>query len=516
MGPTFRASLNALHTWAGVILGGLLFAIFWMGTLTVFDREIDLWMQPGTRLASGQPVSVDAVAGELKPLIGGASQWFMRFPTDREPAVRVGYRGTGGPFVQRHLDPATLRLLPETGTLAGTGFIFPFHYSLNIRTWSLGYWLVGLAGMAMLTLCVSGVVIHRKIFTEFFTFRVDKKPRRLMLDLHNVSGVLGLPFHFIISLSGLIIFFSIYFPSTTELAYGGDPRSFNREVFGIYGRPKANLPAAASVSLDGLVREASRRWEGERPFFVRVWHPGDANSYVEMRRPYHGAVTMNLDLVYFDAVTGAVLHTFTAAPVLTVQRFVSGLHFIQFRHWTLRWVYFGLGLSGCLLIATGYLFWLESRRTRHRQLGLPGVRIVEGLAVGSVTGIVVATLAFFVANRLLPPDATFLGEERAALEVSIFYIVWVATFAYAWLRPGKAWLEQSRTIAALAMAAVILNWVTTGHHLGKSLAAAHLRAVAGMDLLLLATAAIAVWAARRLARKARRRAATTPGPSIAL
>lgn len=508
--------MNWLHTWAGVVLGGLLFAIFWMGTLSVFDREIDLWMKPSTRVEAVGPISVDAVAGELKPLVGDAVQWFMRFPTEREPVVRVGYRGTSGPFLQRNIDPATLRLLPEEGTLAGTRFIFPFHYSLNIRTWSLGYWIVGLAGMAMLALCVSGVVIHRKIFAEFFTFRVDKKPRRLVLDLHNVSGVLGLPFHFIISLSGLIIFFSIYFPSTTELAYGGDRRSFNQETFGNYSRPKANVPATASVPLDGLLLEASRMWDGGKPFFVRVWHPGDANSYVEIRRSYDDSVTMTLDLVYFDAATGAVLHEFTAAPVVNAQRFISGLHFIQFRHWTLRWAYFGLGLSGCLLIATGYLFWLESRRTKHERLGLRGVRVIEGITVGSVTGMIVATLAFFIVNRLLPPGATFLGEERAALEVWTFYLVWVATFAHAWLRPGRAWLEQCWTTAGLAVAAVVLNWITTGHHLGTSLATAHLRAIAGMDLMLLLTAAIAGWAALRLARKARRRAPTTLGPLKAL
>ncbi|TAJ39589.1 MAG: hypothetical protein EPO67_00805 [Reyranella sp.] len=41
------------------------------------------------------------------------------------------------------------------------------------------------------------------------------------------------------------------------------------------------------------------------------------------------------------------------------------------------------------------------------QLGLKGVRIVEALTVGSVTGIVATTLSFFVVNRLLPPGATF-------------------------------------------------------------------------------------------------------------
>ena len=40
----FRASMNWLHTWSGVVLGGLLFAIFWMGTLVGVrprDRPLD-------------------------------------------------------------------------------------------------------------------------------------------------------------------------------------------------------------------------------------------------------------------------------------------------------------------------------------------------------------------------------------------------------------------------------------------------------------------------------------------
>ncbi len=128
-----------------------------------------------------------------------------------------------------------------------------------------------------------------------------------------------------------------------------------------------------------------------------------------------------------------------------------------------------LGLSGCVMIATGYIYWLETRRKRHARQGLPGVRIVEGLTVGSVTGIIIATLAFFIANRLLPLGATFACYKRAALEVWAFYLVWIFTFAYAWLRPGRAWREQCGAIALLALLAPLLNWITTGDHLRKTL-----------------------------------------------
>ena len=230
-------------------------------------------------------------------------------------------------------------------------------------------------------------------------------------------------------------------------------------------------------------------------------HPGDANSYVRINRANLDAIPRHLGVLYFDGPTGAVLHTADMPrPAKSVERFIVGLHFIQFEHWTLRWIYFVLGLSGCVMIATGYVYWLASRRRRHAAQGLAGVRIVEGLTVGSVTGLVIATLAFFVANRLLPLGVTFAGHDRAALEVWAFYLVWLATFAHAWARPGNAWRAQCWVIAGLALLAPALNWLTTGDHLPKTLLEGYWP-VAGMDLLLLAGAALAVMTALRLHRR---------------
>lgn len=111
-----------------------------------------------------------------------------------------------------------------------------------------------------------------------------------------------------------------------------------------------------------------------------------------------------------------------------------------------------------------------------------GVRIVEVVATGSVSGIIIATLSFFVVNRILPLDL----DGRAGAEVWTFYAVWIATFAHASLRPGReGWREQNLAIASLAVLAVVLNTITTGDHLWRSLMRRHLWPVAGMDLMLL-------------------------------
>ena len=63
MEKTFRDSMQWLHTWAGLCLGTVLFAVFWMGTLSVFDREIDRWMMPATRLAPTELTSTPVERG---------------------------------------------------------------------------------------------------------------------------------------------------------------------------------------------------------------------------------------------------------------------------------------------------------------------------------------------------------------------------------------------------------------------------------------------------------------------
>jgi len=176
---------------------------------------------------------------------------------------------------------------------------------------------------------------------------------------------------------------------------------------------------------------------------------------------------------------------------------MQGAHFMQFGHWPLRWLYFLGGLGGCVMIATGMLFWLRSREGRLSRTSA-GYRTVEALTIGGVTGLIAATGAFFVANRLIPTDAFATLGERADAEVQVFWLAWLIAFLHAAILRERAWAHQSWAIAGLALGAVALNAITTGDHLGAALGEG-LWAVAGMDALLLLSGGIATWAAIRLA-----------------
>lgn len=502
--------MNVLHTWAGVVVGALLFAIFWMGTLSVYDREIDRWMAPMTRVAMpDKPVSFEALRGTYDAAVAaGARSWTMLQSSERQPVVRIVYRD-GPRALSLYFDPVTAAALPETGTWAGTRFFYPFHYRLHLRAWDIGEWLVGIASMTMLLLCISGIVIHRKMIAEFFTLRTRQKSARMVLDLHTVAGVLGLPFNFMIALSGLIILSIAFFPSGWQSSYP-NKKAFNEEAYSAYSRPKAGKPGAL-MSLDLLAQKAQQMWNGVQPWAVVVQHPGDAAAVVSVYQSFELGIVRSAPAIHFDAASGAVLHqSREMRPIAKAQRFISGMHQIQFRHWVLRAMYFALGLLGCVLILTGFLFWLESRRRRHMANGRSGVRVVEAVAAGSTVGIIVASVAFMTVNRILPLGASFIGVERYALEIWVFYLTWLATFAHAWWRPRSAWAGQCRVIALLAALAIVLNWATTGDHLLRSLSSPHLWPVAGVDLGLLILALCSLEMSRRLrSAKSSTRSATS-------
>ena len=503
-GSGFRQSMSWLHTWAGVLLGGLLLAIFWTGSLSVFDREIDRWMQPDTRLPPPPAeFSLDRlVVPHARQLAQDAPVWSISLPTPRVPTLQLDYQHPQQDAVRRHIDPRTGELLADQGSWAGTRFIFPFHFSLHLGWRSIGYWLVGAAGMGMLVLLTSGVVAHRKLIAEFFTFRPRKRLQRKLLDLHNLTGVLVLPFHFGISLSGLIIFYSIYFPGITQALYPQGRAQLQLEALGNYSRPAAGLTAEIA-SLDSMLTSAKDVWESSgtpgQAYFVRVWHPGDRNAYVEVRRSHANEVTMNADRLTFDGTTGELLHQHSAAPVAGVQRFLTGLHFIQFEHWTLRWLYFIGGMSGCVLIGTGLLFWCGSRRARHERQGRIGTRVVDAVSVTAGPGLIIATLIFFVTNRLLPAGSEWFGHSRAELEIWAFCLSWLLALAHAACYPAQAWRQQLQCAAVLAVTAVALNALTTAFLLPLSLFFGS-AAVAGMDMMLLVLAGLCLLASRRIRR----------------
>jgi hypothetical protein len=310
----------------------------------------------------------------------------------------------------------------------------------------------------------------------------------------------------VFALSGLIIFAGVYFPvSDTMLRAPAQAHAkADVEAKGLAFKPAG--VAAPLASVDEMMSEAMRRWDARgmpgEVGFLKVMHVGDANGYVSIFRAGSDRVALVGQGVHFEASTGRVIREDPPPTAIArINEFLTGLHLQHFRHWLLRWLYVLGGLAGCVCIATGFIFFVDKRKRRHAEQGAGGARWADALAVTAVTGMLIATLAILVANRLLPEDLAHRGDWQKG----VFWAAWLAAFAHALSRTAPvlearlapAWAEQCWAAAILALSAVIANWTTTGDHLARTVTSGYWP-VAGLDLALLATAALSLFAARRL------------------
>ena len=142
------------------------------------------------------------------------------------------------------------------------------------------------------------------------------------------------------------------------------------------------------------------------------------------------------------------------------------------------------------MIGAGLILWTVKRRDR----GGAGVRLVEGLNLGTIIGLPIAISAYFWANRLIPVGI----EDRAAWEAHAMFIVWALMLLHAFLRPGRrGWAEQLGIAAAAFGLLPLLNLLTTDKHLGITLPAG-VWELAGFDLTMLAIGLVFTVTAVRL------------------
>lgn len=522
----FRQSMAWLHTWLGLLLGWVLYFMFITGTAGYLDAEIDRWMQPEWPVSAAPVPAQQATPVALAHLDAhapNAERWFINLGLDRnDPYPRAfwsGAQGEGGEASgNQRFDPVTGAALAGRDS-AGGQTLYRMHWKLHYLPEVVSDWLVGVATMFMFVALVTGVIVHKKIFTDFFTFRPGKG-QRSWLDAHNAVSVVTLPFQLMITWSGLIFMMFIYMPLIIAAWYG--PGEANRQVFfdEVFEAPAlveaAGVPAPL-VALDAVVAEAQRRWGGAPVASLDIRHPNDANARIVVRSDIAAGPLRAADLLVFDGVSGELLAEQPAlhSNAKGFRDLMLGLHEGLFAGPLLRALYVLSGLLGAAMIATGLVLWSVKRRQRiekAREAPHFGLRLVEKLNVATVVGLPVAIAAYFWANRLLPLELA----SRAEWEVHCLFLMWLAMFLHAALRPAcRVWTEQSWLAAGAFGLLPLVNALTTDRHLAASLPAGDW-VFAGFDLAMLALGLVFAAVAWRIERHARSAPDASKGAGAAI
>ncbi|TXM70759.1 PepSY domain-containing protein [Methylobacterium sp. WL12] len=495
MRGSVRQSMAWLHAWSGLVIGWLLFAIFVTGTASYYRTDISRWMRPELAAIAEPGPDELARAAELGARYlaehaSDATGWSIGMPRPEFPVIELYWRSRPGPPTGHAL------LDPETGVPAavrdtrGGDFLYRFHFELSLTPlW--GRWLVGACAMTMLVALISGIFTHRRIIKDFFTFRRDRSAQRGWLDAHNVAGVLALPFHLMITYSGLVTLALLYMPWGVTTAYRGDSQRYFAESRQILPPQDAAGRPASLPPLGPIVRRVVA--ETPQPLDrVTITHPRDANATVlAIFEEPHGLAHLHPQ-ISIVAATGAVrARTLPAEPATRIHAVMVGLHEAHFADAALRVLFFLSGLLGCATVATGLILWTVARAPKACDARSLGLRSVEALNVGTIVGLPAAIACYFLANRLLSTDLA----GRAGWEVRFFFAGWITIALAALLRPqARRWYEALTCTTALYLAVPTVDILSRGRATitGDTV-------FLGFDATMLATAAIFAFAAYRTA-----------------
>lgn len=365
---SFRAFWVQVHLWLGLTLGTVGALIGVSGSILVYDHEIDAQINPQRYASSSPAVALpyaDYAQRAEQALGDGARATGIRLPDQEAGPVMVFARVDAGPFQRAYLDPATGRVLDTATGRDGLGWLHSFHESLTLREFK-GREVVGAVGIAMLISSLSGIYLWWPaggLRVRAFGFR---RGFALHRNLHYTFGIWGAVVLALLSFTG--IFLAYQDAGRAVVATFGSVSPSPRTLQGIGGGETIGPDEAATIAkqqfaaanVTGLGLPAGPRGV----YRINLREAGDTSARTNT-------------VVYIDPRSRAVLFSVDRASrgggdvFLVWQRM---LHEGSAFGLPWRFAVFLGGLLPPLLMATGLIMWLRTRRRHAHNVGpLPAV-----------------------------------------------------------------------------------------------------------------------------------------------
>ncbi|WP_313927641.1 PepSY-associated TM helix domain-containing protein [Pseudoxanthomonas sp.] len=449
-----------VHIWVGIVCGLMLFIAFYAGAITMFEKPLERWATPPSHLAPAPPLedAEDLLAAvrdkhpqaaqryaiviEPSPDQPARLIWSERGDDPRESIEYGASFAPDGSLQTERLRKATV-----------AGLVDRMHQYVGLPLPDVAaQLLMGLVALAYAVALLSGlIVLLPTIIKDVFALRIGRNLKRMWLDAHNALGIFSLPFHLVIALTSVVFAFHTPFYAAQEHAlYGGEIDWGEHEAAprGTTPLPAAELLRRANVQLPGFEVYG---------FVFQTEKDGNVEAFIMGLDTRHGTRGRTWMRTHLDPFTGEVdLHDLPGHMDDGWNEAVNAffaLHFGSFGGNPVRWLYVLMGLAGAALFYTGNVLWIESRRKKQRDAGLPvqkrSTRVLGALTVGVSLGSVAGISATIAATKWLPAH---VGDADLWHE-AIYYAVFVAGIAWAFARgAAHGAIDLLRLCAVLTLA----------------------------------------------------------------
>lgn len=486
-----------LHSWVGIVSGILLFVIAFTGAFSVFgQKELQVWADPSIR------GDISVKGEDLQKLVMQAAQGvppeyldqvMVYVPGQFYPDLvmvfshREGKNADGqGPLATMvRFDPGTFEKTFEQSGLQrdlfeqahganAADFIVHFHADLHLG--KLGLILTGTLGLTLMASIVTGVIIHRKILSQLFTFRPQKSFSLALNDGHKQMGVWGVLFHGVIGFTGAFLGLAtvILIPAAAFVSFEGD----QDKLFETFDLAKAPVVSGVNQPTQlGKIFEQAASQEDVAVTVITTRKLNDQNALVYVNveggsevarqvQTYKGATA---EFVRQQGAIGGL--DGVASKILDL---MFPLHFGNFGGVFVKIIWTVLGLSTALLPLTGLMLWVErglvsaTPRFSHKTYDR-----FNRVLLGSCGGIVLACITVFHA-QMIGIASDFAGDMEVVL-TAVFYGSWIAGIGWGLVMPNLLFAIQGliRAVAVLCLAMMPVNALVTGSHLLNVLQTGH-------------------------------------------
>ncbi|MEM7604620.1 MAG: PepSY-associated TM helix domain-containing protein [Myxococcota bacterium] len=458
---TGRGALYLFHRSVGTVVAFVGVLVFYTGSLSVLQHELDAWVlrdQPARSIdgfsAEGLDQALALALAEAPERDEGAAIFVATAPAEHlqvtfslpdtddrrfvmvDPAAGAVRSVQEGTFVER------MKALQPRQSLER--FLVQMHIRLLLDG-NLGLWVTGLAALALLVLLGSGLVVAwpRR---RHWVCRPRRSLRQRVGDIHVLIGVWSAPFAFVLSLTGAFFSFAgaLLIPVMIMVAFEGDQERVQEVLRGDFEVQAAE----GEASFGAIVMAAkARAGEGRSLERLRLENWSTDHRHVVIDYIDHESSVDSRRLAY-DGQTGEFLREL---PILgsqpsgasTILSWISALHFGNFMGLFGKALWLLAGLFTTLLAVSGYGLWAvrnESRSPRLARLA----RTLTGAAAGLplATGAAIAAWAFAQGPNVW-----------SAMTWAFFVSLALAGLAGA----GRQWLKRVRSVlllGALASASV--------------------------------------------------------------
>lgn len=249
-----RPLLRKLHRWAGLSVGVWAALTGLTGSLLVFSDDIDRLLNPS--LLQVTPAShtapIDTTLTDIQQRFPNQALLTLKLPQSATEPLMV--RLSGEPVTEVFIEPSTAEVLGTRPYLSGImGWLWDFHAHLLAE--DLGETVVGILGLALLGLVITGVVLwwpRRGRTRAAFRILWHATTTRRFYDLHRVGGILSTPLLLISVATGCMLVFHTITTDALTTSLGGEDLALPASITvpeNTKSLPASQLLAAATEAL---------------------------------------------------------------------------------------------------------------------------------------------------------------------------------------------------------------------------------------------------------------------------